>query len=116
MQSAAIDDGLLQDDPIRVMCDLSRLMGRLDIGFILACLFALIAACIFAVIGIYNLFASMPDWKLISASFAALVTTLVLVFLIESGWFGIRREWRDLAGLASPVLAWLVSVLVYYIV
>ena len=82
-------------------------------GFILAYLFAFIAACIFAVIGIYNLFVSVSNWKLISASFAALLTTIVVAFLIENRWVSIRRKWHDLMGFLSPVLAVAVAVFVY---
>ena len=88
------------------------------IGVILVWLFTFIAALIFAVIGIYNLFVSVPDWKLISASFAALLTTLVLAQLVENPlfripWFRAPAKWHDLMGFLSPVLALAVAVFVY---
>lgn len=86
------------------------------LGLVITYVAVITAVLVFAIVGIYNLLASVPDWKLVSASFAALLTMLVLAFLFyvdDKGWLDVPRKLFDVLGFIWPVLAVVVAVVVY---
>jgi len=86
------------------------------VGLIITYLFVIITILIFVTVGVYSLFANIPNWKMIYASLAAALTMLVLAFLFyadDYGWLDIPNKLFDVLGVIWPILAIVIAVVVY---
>lgn len=70
-------------------------------------------------VGLYTLFSSEANWKLIYASLSALVTILlffITVYADEKHWIDIPNAYYDTLGPVLSVMAVLVAITVYIVV